>query len=193
MWLIELVFPQFCKSDMSKYGCLEVFHRVPWNSKKNESRLYFEGQNSRMSKVRFWSNVTNYLFTYFWVTGNISEIVKSCKMIIQRIEYDLFARAPLHLSRGTASPKFVHVRQAKTQINLNTVWSESSQGILWVAKEPMRLQRHSEDSDQTARMRRLIWVFARCTYNLVGNAVPLFICDFCRYIYLDVCMCEWQI
>ena len=23
-------FPQFRKSDMSKYGYLEVFHRVPW-------------------------------------------------------------------------------------------------------------------------------------------------------------------
>ena len=33
-------FPQFRKSDMSKYGYLEVFHRVPWIS-YNESRLYF--------------------------------------------------------------------------------------------------------------------------------------------------------
>ena len=33
-------FPQFCKSDMSKYGYLEVFYRVPWIS-YNESRLYF--------------------------------------------------------------------------------------------------------------------------------------------------------
>ena len=26
-------FPQFCKSDMSRYGYLEVFQRVPWNSR----------------------------------------------------------------------------------------------------------------------------------------------------------------
>ena len=26
-------FPQFRKSDMSKYGYLEVFHRVPWSSR----------------------------------------------------------------------------------------------------------------------------------------------------------------
>ena len=26
-------FPQFCKSDMSKYGYPEVFHRVPWISR----------------------------------------------------------------------------------------------------------------------------------------------------------------
>ena len=25
MWLFDLFFPQFCKSDMSKYGYLEVF------------------------------------------------------------------------------------------------------------------------------------------------------------------------
>ena len=29
MWLIELVFPQFCKSDMSKYRNLEVFSESP--------------------------------------------------------------------------------------------------------------------------------------------------------------------
>ena len=26
-------FPQFCKSDMSRYGCLEVFQRVSWTSR----------------------------------------------------------------------------------------------------------------------------------------------------------------
>ena len=26
MWLFELLFPQFCKSDMSRYRYLEVFH-----------------------------------------------------------------------------------------------------------------------------------------------------------------------
>ena len=32
MWLLELFFPQFCKSYMSRYGYIEVFNRVPWNS-----------------------------------------------------------------------------------------------------------------------------------------------------------------
>ena len=27
MWLFDLFFPQFCKSDMSRYGYLEVFQR----------------------------------------------------------------------------------------------------------------------------------------------------------------------
>ena len=29
IWLFVWYFPQFCTSDMSKYGYLEVFQRVP--------------------------------------------------------------------------------------------------------------------------------------------------------------------
>ena len=55
-----------------------------------------------------------------------------------------------------------HVRPAKTQISLgiHTVWSESSLCAQWVAKDPSCLHADSEDSDQTGRMPRLIWVFA---------------------------------
>ena len=78
-----------------------------------------------------------------------------------------------HLSRGTAFLTKLHVRPAKTQISLRirAVWSESSQGTLWVAKDLKRLHTDIEDSDQPARKRRLIWVFAARTWNLVGNAV----------------------
>ena len=50
------------------------------------------------------------------------------------------------------------VRLAKTQIS--PVWSESSLCAQWVAKDPSFLHADSEDSDQTGRMPRLIWVFA---------------------------------
>ena len=40
------------------------------------------------------------------------------------------------------------------------VWSESSVCAQWVAKDPRFLCADSEDSDQTGRMPRLIWVFA---------------------------------
>ena len=36
---ISFFFPQFCKSDKSKYGYLEVFQRVPWNSRYRESTV----------------------------------------------------------------------------------------------------------------------------------------------------------
>ena len=55
------------------------------------------------------------------------------------------------------------VRSAKTQISLgiHPVWSESSRCPQWVDKDP-----HSEDSDRTGQMPRLIWVFAGCTVIL---------------------------
>ena len=50
------------------------------------------------------------------------------------------------------------VRPAKTQISLgiHPVWSESSLGVQWVAKDPSFLHADTEDSDQTGRMPRLI-------------------------------------
>ena len=50
------------------------------------------------------------------------------------------------------------VRPAKTQI---------SQGI-WVTKDQSFFHADSEDSDQTGRMARLIWVFTGRTCHFVG-------------------------
>ena len=54
-----------------------------------------------------------------------------------------------------------YVRTAKIQIRLRirAVWSESLLGAFWIAKDAKFLHAGNEDSDQTARMRRLIWVF----------------------------------
>ena len=53
--------------------------------------------------------------------------------------------------------------QAKIQISLRirAVWSESSLGAVWIAKDEDAkfLYADKEYPDQTARMRRLIWVF----------------------------------
>ena len=68
----------------------------------------------------------------------------------------------------TKSTKW-HVRPAKAQISLGIcpVWSESSLCTQWVAKDPSFLHADSEDSDQTGRMPRLIWVFAGRTLTLL--------------------------
>ena len=60
------------------------------------------------------------------------------------------------------------VPPAKTQISLRPVWSESSQST-WrkVGSLPTHWV-HSEDSDQTGRMPRLIWAFAGRTDHFVG-------------------------
>ena len=59
----------------------------------------------------------------------------------------------------------------KTQISLGIrpVWSESLLCAQMVAKGSVLLQADSGDSDQTGRMRRLIWVFAGRTVKIHGN------------------------
>ena len=62
------------------------------------------------------------------------------------------------------------VRPAKTQISLGISpdWSESLLCTHWVAKDPSSLYADSEDSDQTGRMPRLIWVFAGHLCHFIG-------------------------
>ena len=65
------------------------------------------------------------------------------------------------------------VRPAKTQISLGIrpVWSKSSLSA-WRNIGPLTTYwAHSEDSDQTGRMPRLIWVFAGRTCHFVGFVV----------------------
>ena len=63
-----------------------------------------------------------------------------------------------------------HVHPAKTQINLGVrpVWSVSSLSAWWNLGSLATHKPHSEDSDQTGRVPRLIWVFAGCTDHFVG-------------------------
>ena len=76
------------------------------------------------------------------------------------------------------------VRPATTQISLGIrpVWSESSLCIQWVAKDPSFLHADKEDSDQTGRMPRLIWVLAGRTLILLvlssrGSIAVVIECD----------------
>ena len=68
------------------------------------------------------------------------------------------------------------VRPAKTQISLGIcpVWSESSLHAYWVAKDRNFLHADSEDSDQTGRMPRLIWVFPGRTCHFVSFVMRRF-------------------
>ena len=62
-----------------------------------------------------------------------------------------------------------HVPKAKTRnsLGIHPVWSESLLCTQWVAKDPNFLYADSEDSDQTGRMPRLIWVFGGRTCHFV--------------------------
>ena len=63
-----------------------------------------------------------------------------------------------------------YMRLAKTQINLGIrpVWSESSLSARRKLRSLATHWAHSEDSDQTRRMPRLIWVFPGRTCHFVG-------------------------
>ena len=63
-----------------------------------------------------------------------------------------------------------HVRPAKTQISLGIrpVWSASSLSACRNLESWATHWAHREDSDQTRRMPRLIWVFAERTVHFVG-------------------------
>ena len=69
------------------------------------------------------------------------------------------------------------VRPAKTQISLviHPVWSESLLCAQWVVKEPNFLYAHSDDSDQSWRIPRLIWDFAGRTGHFVCFVMRRFI------------------
>ena len=78
-----------------------------------------------------------------------------------------------YMSHRTTKPIKWPVRPAKTQFSLGIrpVWSESSLCAQWVANDSMFLHADSEDSDQTGRMPRVIWVFAGRTSHFVGFVV----------------------
>ena len=78
---------------------------------------------------------------------------------IDRIRLTTFERPHDKANKITVLP-------ATTKISPG--WSESSQWAQWVAKDPSFLDADSEDSDQTGRMPRLIWVFAGRTCHFVG-------------------------
>ena len=74
------------------------------------------------------------------------------------------------MSRLMTKPTKWHASTAKTQISLDIhqVWSESSLSAWRQLGSLATHWAHSEDSDQTGRMPRLIWVFAGRTCHFVG-------------------------
>ena len=76
----------------------------------------------------------------------------------------------LYLSRLTTKPTKWHLRPAKTQINLGIlpVWSETLLSTWGKLRSLAIIRAHSEASEQTGRMPRLIWVFAWRKGHFVG-------------------------
>ena len=93
----------------------------------------------------------------------------------------------MHLSR-LMTKWHVHPVKTKMSLGIRPVWSKSSQCAQWEVKDPSFLHADSEDSDQTGRMPRLIWVFAGRTCHFVGFVMRRLICspgsDYQRSLYM---------
>ena len=92
------------------------------------------------------------------------------------------------------------VRPATTQISLGIrlVWSESSQWAQWLAEDPRFLHADSEDSDQTGRMPRMIWVFAGRTAILLvlscrGSIMVVYIFSSAAVSRINIYILFWYI
>ena len=96
----------------------------------------------------------------------------------------LFTSGSPEMSRLMTKPTKRHVRPAKTQISLGIrpVWSASSLSAWRKLRSFATHWAQSEDSDQTGRMPRLIWVFA-------GRTVILLVLSCCGSYY--VCQINW--
>ena len=78
-----------------------------------------------------------------------------------------------------------HVCSAKTHVSLGIrpVWSEFSLSAWRKLGSFATHWVHSEDSDQTGWMPRLIWVFAGCTCHFVGFVVRWLIRTYCHICF----------
>ena len=64
IWMLDWYFPQFCKSDMSMYGYLEVFQRVPSTSRYRESTVLEHNFDHHYPYVRSGGGVVDNTLDY---------------------------------------------------------------------------------------------------------------------------------
>ena len=84
----------------------------------------------------------------------------------------------LPIQPNTTCPTRLQMRPAKTQL------MQADQSLCRALEDGFVPHSElSEDSNLTARISRLIWVFAGCSCNIVGNAVPR-LHLYCRIRYL---------
>ena len=67
------------------------------------------------------------------------------------------------MSRNAGKRTLTCAPSENHQISLRFRKSESLLGLFWIAKDATFLNEDNEGSDQTARMRRLIWIFVEHT------------------------------
>ena len=109
-----------------------------------------------------WSDsiCTDRLWSKVWV---------NCK-VISRTKY-MYIGAVFYMSRYARKRTFGHApppppppATIQIRLRIRAVWSESSLAEFWITKNAQFLHANNEESDQTWRVRKLIWVFVGRTY-----------------------------
>ena len=98
---------------------------------------------------------------------------------IHRLQFErpYFPNPESYLSHSMTKATKWHVCPVKTQISLgiHPVWSESSLAAWRKLRSLATHKAHSEDSDQSGQLPRLIWVFPGRTGHFVGFVMQLLI------------------
>ena len=90
---------------------------------------------------------------------------------------DVRKRTVLHEPRRTKTQIILRLTETQISLRIRAVWAEPSLAA-WRNFESLAIQKSPrEDSDQTARMRRLIWIFAGRTCSQVRFLASWLICD----------------
>ena len=144
------------------------------------------------------ANKSPFLKAVCLVTGKSNKLFLS-NLSVLFCFHPLFSYPGLYNGMLDRKRTFVHLRPTKMQISLRvrTVWSESSQHAFCIVKDAKFLQANNEYSNQTARMRRLVWVFVgrtcqkvrclpRCYSNYSKNSGML---NDCHY---NNCLDKWN-
>ena len=104
---------------------------------------------------QFWP-----LITHFWTRlfKYIPDINK------KTLQFYMFPDNQIEEIEPKRQKTYLHPVKTQVSLCICAVWSESSLTAFWIVKGVKFLYADNEDSDQTTRMRSLIWVFVgyRC-------------------------------
>ena len=109
-----------------------------------------------------------------------------CHLAWRRERAGLYASRTLRTASWQNQLSGMCAQRKQISLGIRTVWSESSLSAWRKIGSLATHWAHSEDSDQTGRMPRLIWVFAGLSCHFVGFVMRRLICFFILYTLLFV-------
>ena len=176
--VIQFTYSHFSWAGLVLYSVKQYLtNNCPsWISEEKERITVWIISWSISLKLRGWAGIrTRYPCICSWTPYRLrcqcagrhpAEISKIRNVLRMMLNPGLFL-AQHYIEPQYPKTTFKHVHPTKTQISLRirAVWSESSLSAFRKIVSLTIENAPSEDSDQTAQMRRLIWIFAGRTFT----------------------------